>query len=141
MIPRVSARELDTQALLTRLRSATPLVITDLFRDAPIAALDTLERARSRLGSLELRFRPEYTTHLLARLVQGPPPRGMPSAIETSIDRYFFHVDEEPSTTMMCTEEKTPAELLALAPIPPLCEPASDDTRSTLFLGNAGNHA
>lgn len=125
-----------------------PVVLTDLFRGQPIDAIRTREEAIDAFGNVLLKVGPEYSTYVFKELLPEPSPM--------SFRDYWFHVDRDPTTSLMCTEYETPARVSALFRLPELCLTRSTlreevlglpskwgdhDLFSNSFIGNAGNVA
>ncbi|MEZ4446050.1 MAG: cupin-like domain-containing protein [Polyangiaceae bacterium] len=117
-----------------------PVVLTAMFDDTPLRALDTWERFRRELGGLRLSFRPEYGRLLLDQLSHGPIPSDSPHAVTATIEEYYAQVERDPTTPMMCVEEATPPALAERFAPPAVCA-ADEDRKTTVFVGNRGNRA
>lgn len=112
-------------------------MVTGLFPEGPLAGVRDRAAAVALLGAETFRFRPEYVGALQRQVSGGE----VPAARELSFRDYWRLVDEAPHTRLMCVEEQTPDALAALAPTPRACAPGTGGIKSTVFVGNAGNHA
>jgi hypothetical protein len=114
-------------------RTATPVIITDLFDSAPIREIATLDRAARRLGDVALEIQPNYMTFL---------ETGAPGARRNmSLGAYLDHVGRDPASRDLCVEFPTPESIRALMPAPSYCELGNPgDVVSATFVANRGNY-
>jgi len=112
-----------------------PVILTNLFDDQPIRAIDTLAAARRELGQLDLEVQPNYVKALLGEPASFTK-RHLPLA------DYLDLLDADPATPAVCTEYQTPAELLRLMGYPDYCKLLDEqDVLPTMFVAGAGNFA
>lgn len=131
-VPRIAAPSLD--AFRDRyLYGGEPVILTDLFDEAPLRSIDTLDRARHALGDVVLEIQPNYLTFLET----GRPGERRPMRL----GRYLEHARANPGTRDLCVEFPTPEALRRLLP-PPRYADIEDpgDVVSATFLANAGNY-
>lgn len=113
-------------------RTATPVIITNLFDQARIRRIDTIDRAHRQLGDVGLEIQPNYIAFL---------ETGVPGARRRMTLRdYLDHVREQPATADLCVEFDTPEPLRSLIPAPDYCDLNDpSDIVSATFVANAGN--
>ena len=114
-------------------RPQKPVIVTDLVRDQPLAALSTAAAARRAVGEMSFLVSWNYVASLRYRIDQ--------SKIEPescSLGDYLDYVDLNPDTPKMCIEQRVTPELESLYAVPALCRKLD---RTLMFIGNAGNFA
>jgi lysine-specific demethylase 8 len=112
-----------------------PVILTNLFDDLPIRAIDTLAAARRELAQLDLEVQPNYVKMLLGEPVDF-------GRHHLPLADYLDLVETDPATPAVCTEYETPPELLRLMGYPDYCKLLDEhDVLPTMFVGGAGNFA
>lgn len=109
-----------------------PVIMTGLFADHPIAQVTSEEQAHRDLGWLRIPVGAEYTS-AIAR-------SGKPQELETMrLDEYLDMQRTHPGTLRMCSEQPTPAPMLAKFKLPDY--DTFEDSISSFFVGQAGQFA
>ena len=112
-----------------------PVIIRNLFKDRPIRAIDSVERARQQLSHLPLDVQPNYIQSLV-RVGSTSTPERM------TLSRYLDLVQADPGTEQFCVEFETPQELRTLFRLPEYCKLRDEnDLASDTFVANANNFA
>lgn len=129
-----------------RLRSHTPVVITDLQRGAGVSSISSEQAAVDALGDVMIQVQQNYTSPLSVDS-SATRSRGLSQKVRNRIDEmslrdYLGHVRENPGTDLLCVEYRTPDVVLDLLRVPEICTSSSADPLVTfMFVANRGNYA
>ena len=112
-----------------------PVILTDLFADQPIRALDSAAAMRAALPDLPVAVQPNYMNALLALGRTATPER-------TTLARFLDELEADPETDRYCVEYETPPALRALIEPTAHCRLIdAGDLRSLMFVAAPGNFA
>ena len=112
-----------------------PVILTDLFDDQPIRAIDTATKARERLADLPVAVQPNYMTALLAQGRTDEPE-------QTSLGAFLDHLQRDPSSDDYCVEYPTPPAMQELIAPTGHCRLVDEsDLLSLMFVAAPGNFA
>ena len=126
----------------------TPVVVTNLFAEEPVRALDSLTAAMRVLGNVRVTIEPEYVWAAAHR--PGSQPR-----ITTLADAHAT-MSAAPDQHLVCTEQPIPAKLMERFHTPAVCRlscpssgteilslprPLEHDMRTNFFFAAAGSVA
>ena len=114
------------------LETQTPVILTGVFEDQPIARVRNEADARALFGWLRI---PVATEYLAALASTGEPD----TTRSMRLDEYLDLERESPGTHRMCSEQPTPEVLLNSLKLPEY-DPF-EDAISSFFVGHAGQHA
>jgi hypothetical protein len=115
--------------------ASRPVILTDLFDDQPIRALDTAAKLRARLPDLPVAVQPNYMTALLAD-GRTADPEGM------TLARFMDRLAADPTTDDYCVEYPTPPAMTELIEPTEHCRLIdAADLRSLMFVAAPGNFA
>jgi lysine-specific demethylase 8 len=110
-----------------------PVVITNLFATDPISQVRTRQDASAMFGGMKLVVRQEYMSS------RNTPARHVTSVM--TFDEYWTHVQNDPTTKLLCTEYDLPAPLMMQFKLPEICRAADLGQREILdFPRRYGDH-
>ena len=127
-----------------------PVILTDLFKDQPLAGLATRASAERELGTVPLQVQGGYGS-----LAANPTSA---AGGVMGFAEYLRSIDANPDSRLICTEYDTPARVSAQYRLPEICKTPREelqaaeildlprrwgdhDLLSNMFLGNRGNYA
>jgi lysine-specific demethylase 8 len=113
------------------LKRGRPVILTGVFDDAPLRAIDTAPRAIERIGELPIEVQPNYMAFL----------RGEPRVRRTMPLGEYLRWVADNETDVLCVEYPTPSTLAAMLPRPAYCDLRDPgDVVSATFIANRGNY-
>lgn len=129
-----------------RMRSHTPVVITDLQRGTGMASITSEQGVIDALGDVVIQVQQNYTSPLSTD-PKATRSGGLSQKVRNPIEEmplrdYLDHVRRNPRTDLLCVEYRTPDAVLDRLRVPDLCRAASGEPLVTfMFVANQGNYA
>jgi hypothetical protein len=115
--------------------SQQPVILTDLFDEAPLRSHTTLAQVRQSLSDLSIEVRPNY----IAQLLNPTPGRG---DRQISVGAFLDELESHPDSMDACSEYPTPSALIAQIPLKHYRHLQDErDLYSNLFIAGAKNYA